>query len=434
MKSSMLVGTLAAVVVFCGMAEADLVTNLPSADRGIEDKNPYDGVGDTLRDWNENSMLVGDYDDATWDVGQRGAIVYELPALTWTQNVRQATLRVYLENFTGTPFTNLSLVHLPNWNEGLGAGTENAYHTTPANVVAPVLITPTSPDDTWYSADVTDEVRADYANDSGDAWSTFRLQMQGPDGCNQNDVTERYVIRSKDFLSGSGSPYAARLVLDIGRAASVTTNVLVRWTANIQDNDGDGNGDDFRGGVNDQGTSYVGDGEGIGGGGADWDLVERDVAVFELPEAPDGYIYKSAQVVFYLNGFNSQGTPVPEDCQLMHVPDLNGAPGFDSYQEDATLVNDAFVTSSSASSTFYTNDVSAYVRWDYENDTSSPKCSAFRLQDDAPFPTPPNGNGQSDRYVFMIRKDANWASQGHQWPRLRINYERLLAGSVILLR
>jgi hypothetical protein len=151
----------------------------------VSDDYPLDGNGDDARAGSYVGVLTTAWVD-------RSFIHFALPALLDDEEVESATLWVQISGIDGTP-ADMDVYHLRDDNNNTIDVTD--FQAT-ATRVKSSLFTSGSPLNTFQTADVTDVVKADYANDpAGSRFAVFRFQLADESGPGS---TSRYLQRITD--------------------------------------------------------------------------------------------------------------------------------------------------------------------------------------------------------------------------------------------
>jgi hypothetical protein len=172
----------------------------------IRDNFGADGLGDTaagdLTGNLQSSVTVGEADltNVTANRLERLVAKFELPDRPNASNLLQeATLRVFLENIEGIPAGPLSVLHSVSDNALVRV--KSAYEDASYGDSQDLFQLADAVTGQYYDLDVTDLVRADYAQDGAHALSAFRLQIHAANFFEDN-LSNRYTVTA----SGTGRP------------------------------------------------------------------------------------------------------------------------------------------------------------------------------------------------------------------------------------
>ena len=116
------------------------------------------------------------------------------PQPSETPELTQAVIRVYLSEVVGNPAGPCTLWHNPSDNQP--GGQEADYQNTNYLPLDQNLFEPTSSPRAYYEIDVTEQIKQDYAQDTGNIISGFRLQINEATLSSQNGA---YGIAGGDF-------------------------------------------------------------------------------------------------------------------------------------------------------------------------------------------------------------------------------------------
>ncbi len=175
--------------------EALHVTRTPYAIYTVKDNDsdaPFDGLGDkATNSKSKAAAAVGEQDTQESGAMVRLAAKFWLPQMPEaTRFLESATLRFFLEEITGTPAGPVSLFHSVLDND-LNALPPTDYENPDYTDTLLDVVGPAGEVGRYYELDVTDLVRADYAADSKNSVTAFRLQVSAA-AFFEDDLSHRY--------------------------------------------------------------------------------------------------------------------------------------------------------------------------------------------------------------------------------------------------
>jgi len=159
----------------------------------LDNDGSFDGAGDATNDKGTAPRAsIGEVDREDVDLLSRLIVKFDLTGVS--PIVKDATLRVYVEDIEGTPAGPISVYHDPDRNPGKRRGDEfqdTGFEDTLADLTAPLAAAEDGVTGAYYEVDVTDQVLRDYASDPLGAVAAFRLQVDNA-MFDEDNLSNRY--------------------------------------------------------------------------------------------------------------------------------------------------------------------------------------------------------------------------------------------------